>query len=387
MYKRILESELKKAIDYYPILTITGPRQSGKTTLVKQVFAEYEYFNLEDPNVLEQVKFDPKAFLVARKKGTIIDEIQNFPTLLSHIQVIVDDKNNTNKFVLTGSHQFALLEAINQSLAGRTDLLVLYPLSLSEIMPYCKQFDVDDYIFNGFYPRIYAENIPPSRHSKNYIKTYVERDVRKIINIKDLSLFQKFIKLCANRIGQPLNINSLCNEVGISNSTIKSWLSLLEASHIIYLLQPYYKNLGKRIIKSPKLYFIDVGLVCYLLGINEKKHLENHPLRGNLYENMIVMDLIKNRTNRGLEPNFYFYRDNNQNEVDLIFENNNELIPIEIKSSTTFNAQFLKGIKYFMKITSSVERGFLIYTGDPVVMESQIKILNYQSVERIFERE
>ena len=234
MFKRELKQQLLEAAKYYPIISLTGPRQSGKTTLVRSVFQQHQYFNLEDPDVLEQIKIDPKKFLREQKGGLIIDEVQNYPELLSYLQVIVDENPQKGQYILTGSHQFTLLEAINQSLAGRTDLLVLYPLSFAETNQFKKEIELDQLILNGFYPRIYSENIPSERNSKNYIKTYVERDVRKIVNIKDIHIFQKFIKLCAGRIGQILNINSLCNETGITHNTLKSWIGVLEASHIIY---------------------------------------------------------------------------------------------------------------------------------------------------------
>ena len=382
MYKRDLSKLLLKALDFYPIVTLTGPRQSGKTTLVKEVFPEYDYYNLEDPDILEQIQTDPKAFLLTNISGMIIDEVQNFPKLLSYIQVLVDEK--AKKFVLTGSHQFSLLAAINQSLAGRTDLLTLYPLSVRELHQANINIELNHILVNGFYPRIYDSKIPAARNSKNYIKTYVERDVRKIINIKNIAQFTKFIKICATRVGQELNINSICNEIGSSNNTVKEWLSLLEASYIIYLLKPYYKNFGKRVVKSPKLYFVDVGLASYLLGITDFGHIQSHPLRGNLFENMVIMELVKYRANLGKESNLYFYRDNNQNEVDAIWEDGANLVPLGIKSSTTFNKSFLKGINYFMKLTGGAKKGALIYAGKPIKMNSDVSILGYEDLHQIF---
>ncbi len=383
MFTRDLSEQLLEATKYYPIITLTGPRQSGKTTLVRSLFQGYAYFNLEDPDVLEQIKIDPKKFLRTQKGPLIIDEVQNYPELLSYLQVVVDEKPQKGQYILTGSHQFTLLEAINQSLAGRTDLLVLYPLSLSETSQFTKEIELDQWLFNGFYPRVYSDNIPAERHTKNYIKTYVERDVRKIVNIKDIQAFQKFIKLCAGRIGQVLSIHSMCNETGISHNTLKSWIGILEASHLIYLLQPYYENFGKRVIKSPKLYFVDVGLVTYLLGIKTVAQLETHPLRGMLFENMVVMDLIKNQANQSQEPHVYYYRDNNQNEVDIIFEYGGGLMPIEIKSSETFNKKFLKGIRYFMNLTDKAKTGCLIYAGNPIGSTTDISILNFKEVKKI----
>lgn len=383
MYQRELKQQLLKAATYYPIITLTGPRQSGKTTLVRSVFPKHQYFNLEDPDVLEQIKIDPKKFLREQKGGLIIGEVQNFPKLLSYIQVVVDESVQKGTYVLTGSHQFSLLEAINQSLAGRTDVLVLYPLTFFETSQFHEETGLDRWLLNGFYPRVYSENIPAERNSKNYIKTYVERDVRKIINLKDIHLFQKFLKLCAGRVGQVLNISSLCNETGVTHNTLKSWIGLLEASHLIYLLQPYYENLGKRVIKSPKLYFVDVALASYLLGIKSLLHLDSHPLRGMLFENMVVMDIVKNQANKGQDPDIYFYRDSNQNEVDVIFEQGGKLIPIEIKSSETFNKKFLHGLEYFMNLTEKAQSGFLVYAGSPAGGSDKIRILNYRNVKEI----
>lgn len=383
MYKRELMQQLLEATKYYPIINLTGPRQSGKTTLVRFVFPDHKYFNLEDLDVLEQIKIDPKKFLREQTGGLILDEVQNFPQLLSYLQVEVDENPQKGRYILTGSHQFALLAAINQSLAGRTDVLVLYPLTFAETDQFDKEIELDQWVFNGFYPRVYAENIPAERNSKNYIKTYVERDVRKIINLKDIHLFQKFLKLCAGRVGQVLNINSLCNETGVAHNTLKSWIGILEASHVIYLLQPYYENFGKRVIKSPKLYFVDVALASYLLGIKSLEHLPSHPLRGMLFENMVVMDVVKNQANKGLDPEIYFYRDSNQNEVDIIFEQGGKLIPVEIKSSETFNKKFLRGVEYFMNLTEKARSGFLVYAGDPTGGSEKIRILNYKNVKEI----
>lgn len=387
MFKRELQQPLLQGAKYYPIITLTGPRQCGKATLVRSVFPQHRYFNLEDHDILEQIKMDPKKFLREQKDPLIIDEVQNYPELLSYLQVMVDENQHhlgssqKAQYILTASHQFALLEAINQSLAGRTD--VLYPFSFSETEQFQRDISPDQWMLNGFYPRIYAENIPSERHSKNYISTYVERDVRKIINIKDIHAFQKFIRLCAGRVGQVLNMSNLCNETGVTHNTIKSWISILEASHLIYLLPPYHENLGKRITKSPKLYFVDVGLACYLLGIKTTEHLALHPLRGMLFENMVVMDLVKTQAHRGENLPLYFYRDSNQNEVDILFEKAGRLIPIEIKSSETFSREFLKGIHYFMKLTDKAEQGYLVYAGHPVGAMENISILNYQDIEVI----
>ncbi|MDD5571953.1 MAG: ATP-binding protein, partial [Bacteroidales bacterium] len=318
---RKIEPELKSISKVYPVITITGPRQSGKTTLVKKVFGTKKYVSIEDPDNRELAKTDPVGFLNRFPGGAIFDEIQRAPDILSYIQGIVDEKKKKNMFVLTGSNQFQLLESINQSLAGRTAILKLMPFDISETLNFHKKFTVEDFIYYGFYPAVHSEKIEPVKAYRNYYETYIERDVRQLINIKDLMLFRKFMRLCAGRIGQIFNASQLASETGVSVNTIKSWISILEASYIIYLLPPWFDNISKRLIKSPKLYFVDIGLASYLLGIENKQHIINHPLRGSLFENLILMELVKQRLNNGFDSNFYFFRDKHGNEVDIIFGN------------------------------------------------------------------
>ncbi len=382
--ERDIKKELIDASKKYPAVIITGPRQSGKTTLAKKVFSHKTYLSLEDIDIRDFADSDPRAFLNRLPDGAILDEIQRAPVLLSYIQGILDSSGEKGLFILTGSNQFSLLDSINQSLAGRVSLSKLLPLSINELMPVAGSFDVDDYIFKGFYPGIYSAKLNPVKAYNAYYQTYVERDVRSLINIKDLSLFNKFMKLCAGRTGQILNANSLANEVGVSNKTIVSWLSILQASYIIYLLPPWHDNISKRLIKSPKLYFYDVGLASFLLGNRRKEHIATHPLRGNLFENMVIMDLIKEVLNKGMEPDFYFYRDSNGNEVDLLIPDGNNFIPMEIKSTGTFHANLLKSNNYINKVyPDRIKDSYLIYSGEIEQEVKGISIINYKNLHKL----
>lgn len=381
---RTMEPELLLAAREYPVVTISGPRQAGKTTLVRNTFPDKTYINLEAPDIRAAAEEDPRGFLNTLPDGGILDEIQRVPSLLSYIQIIVDECNRPGLFILTGSYQLALHEAITQSLAGRTAILHLLPLTIAELATAGIDLTLDNYLLNGFLPRIYADKLNPTKAYRNYLQTYIERDVRQILNIRDLRLFQHFIKLCAGRIGSILNKESLANELGMSSHAVGQWLSVLEASFIIKLISPYFENFGKRVIKSPKLFFTDPGLATYLLGIENTEQLIRDPLRGFLVENLVVFELIKTRLNKGLEPNLYFYRDNHQNEVDLIYKQSNELIPIEIKASQTYHSSFTKNIKYYESIASSrVKKGYLVYAGTHEQQIDNISLLNYKQAFKI----
>ncbi len=386
MFKRTLQKTLIDSAKHYPVVTITGMRQSGKTTLARHTFPDKPYANLELPDTREIATTDPRAFLAQFPDGAILDEIQRAPMLLSYIQVIVDEKNQNGQFILTGSHQLSLHEAITQSLAGRTAMLTLYPLTLFELEQAGFDFSVDKQILYGAFPRIYKENLDPEDAYRNYLLTYVERDVRQLINIKDISLFQRFIKLCAGRIGCVFEATSLANDIGVSTHTIQSWLSILEASYVVFRLQPYYENFGKRVIKSPKLYFTDVGFASYLLDIENITQLQRDPLRGNLFENLIILELMKYRLNRGKDPNLYFYRDKHQNEVDVIYKTGHDLIPIEIKSAKTFNKSFLKTLKLFQQYAKDrVPKGYVVYTGPIEQKLGDFELLNYRHLRSIWD--
>ncbi len=384
MYHRLLTSELKKLIKQYPIVTIIGPRQSGKTTLVCSIFPEKPYVNLETPDVRELAEYDPREFLARYPDGVILDEIQRVPKLLSYIQPIVDQIQKKGMYILTGSHQLELHQAISQSLAGRTALLTLLPLSLVELAEAGIELSLDETLLKGGYPRVYKDQLDPTQAYRNYFQTYIERDLRQLIHLKDLTQFQRFIRLCAGRIGRLLNLESLGNDIGVSSHTVKHWLSILEASFVIIRLQTYHENFGKRIIKSPKLYFTDVGIASYLLGIENSTQMSRDPLRGNLVENLVFLELTKSRLNQGLEPQLYYFRDTQGHEVDFIFQSGRELIPIEVKAAKTFNKEFFKNLYFFKTLVEErCPKGFLIYTGDQEQRVGSFEVLNYQHSFRV----
>ncbi|MDR0687232.1 MAG: ATP-binding protein [Prevotellaceae bacterium] len=302
---------------HYSVVVLTGPRQSGKTTLCKNKFPGYAYFNMEDLSLREQVAAAPKGFLEQYAPGgIIIDEVQQYPELLSFVQVVADS-HPSYRFILTGSSNFALLQKVTQSLAGRAALLTLLPLSLAELKGYLHA-DTDTLLLNGGYPAVWGRQMPAHDVYRSYYSTYVERDVRQLLNIKDISSFKTFIRLCAGRIGSELSASALSCEVGVSSHTITHWLSILEASYLLFRLPPFYRNIGKRLVKAPKIYFFDTGLACFLLGIENERQLATHPLRGAIFENLITLELMKSRFNAGREPNIYFYRDKSQREVDIV---------------------------------------------------------------------
>ncbi|MCP5504173.1 MAG: ATP-binding protein [Chlamydiales bacterium] len=364
MFKRSLTTHIQQLAKKYPVMTLMGPRQSGKTTLVKAAFPKKPYVNMEDTENRSLAAVDPKSFMERFPDGAIFDEIQRAPNLLSYIQLAVDSCDKKGMFILTGSHQVELHGAISQSLAGRTSLLRLLPLSLQELRMAKIDDPIEEVILRGGYPRVYKENLPVENAYSSYFQTYVERDVRQILQVKDILIFERFIKLLAGRVGQVLNYSSLAADVGVSAVTIREWISVLEATYIIVRLEPYFENFGKRVIKSPKIYFIDTGLVCYLLGIETTKQLISDPLYGNLFENWVILDLMKSRFNQAKDPHLYFYRDVSGKEVDLLFQQGSHLIPIEIKSGKTFTPSFLKGLKFFH--TQALKRakgGAIIYGG------------------------
>lgn len=380
MYHRDLTAEIQELANSYPVVTILGPRQSGKTTITKMTFPEKAYVSLEDLDTRQLALSDPRGFLSRYPNGAILDEVQKAPELLSYIQTVVDADTRKGLFILTGSAQLELYQGITQTLAGRTSILTLLPMSLIELKNACISLSLNQTIIHGGYPRIYNDNLNPTKAYKNYFQTYVERDLRQLINIKDLTQFEHFCKILAGRIGCLLNMEEIGNELGISSHTVKHWISILEASFIVFRLQPYFENFGKRIIKSPKIYFIDVGLACYLLGIEDENQLSRDPARGHLVENLVITELLKARFNKGLDPNLYFYRDQQKNEVDVIYKHGHELIPIEIKSSMTFNSSFLKSLNFFQKLNPERStRGFLIYAGDQEQNIQSFTLLNYNN--------
>ncbi len=363
MIARTITPKVLELLEKFPIVAITGPRQSGKTTLSKIVKPNYKYVNLENLSDREFAKTDPMGFLQTYQNGVIIDEIQNVPSLFSYLQVVTDERNINGEYIITGSQNFLMMEQISQSLAGRVALFTLLPMSIQELENTAnKPISWEDYALSGSYPRKIIQNIDASDYYENYIKTYVERDVRLLKNISDLDLFQKFIKLLAGRVGQLFNQSSLGNELDLDNKTINSWFTLLETSFLTFKLQSYHSNFNKRIIKTPKIYFHDTGLLCYLLGIHNEKDLELHFAKGNIFENLVISELNKNAINNATKSKFYFWRDSLQNEVDVIIETGLKIDAIEIKSGKTINQNFFKGLDYFKKLRTEAKL-HLIYGG------------------------
>ena len=376
MIDRQLAEYLTEIDAQYDIITITGPRQAGKTTLCRQFKPELPYVNLEDPEVRLFAKEDPNQFLSQYPQGAILDEIQRTPELPSYLQVIVDDPLRQCQFYLSGSQSFALRNNLSQSLAGRTAILELLPLCYSEIHSAKPKNSLDELLFQGGFPRIYHRKINANRAMADYLAAYVDRDIRQLNMVRDLDQFQKFLSLCAGRIGQLLNLSSISNDLGISQPTAKEWLNLLEASYIVFRLPPFFKNTRKRLVKTPKLYFYDTALACFLLNIEHPSQLVSHPLKGNLFENLVILEQIKKRFNRGKRHNLLFYRDSNGNEVDLIQPLAQGSLPIEIKLAGTFQSNLLKGIEKFRLEEPCPDGERLVYTGRPFVKEST-KIVHY----------
>jgi hypothetical protein len=366
MISRDITGKLHYFTEKYPVVTLTGPRQSGKSTLLKNSFPNYHYISLEDPDTLLIVEEDPRLFLRNYPDKTIIDEAQRFPGLFSYLQTHVDVANKEGMYILSGSHNFLLMEKISQTLAGRTAILKLLPFSYNELVNHkIDPQSLDKLIYTGSYPRIYDKNLHPEEFYPYYIQTYIERDIRQLKNVSDISLFIRFVKLCAGRIGQLLNISGLANECGISQPTAKAWLSLLETSYVIYMLKPHYRNFNKRLVKNPKLYFYDTGLACSLLGLHNEDQLNTHYLKGYLFENWVIMEYQKQCYNNATEPELFFWRDNIGNEIDLLIEKNNELKAVEIKSGLTPGPDFFKGLLYWQKLSScSNEQLSVVYGGE-----------------------
>jgi len=388
MISRDLAATLKSRAKQYPVVTVTGPRQSGKTTLCKSCFPDKPYSNLERPDIREFASSDPAAYLSQFPLGAVIDEIQRVPELLSWIQVRVDEHNTAGEFILTGSHQFELNRHISQSLAGRTALLNLLPLSVSELRAYGAPCSIDRLLHAGGYPRIHADVLDPSVALGDYFATYVERDLRELINLRNIRQFELFVRLAAGRTGQLLNMQSLAADAGISGITAKEWLSLLEASFIVFLLPPWFANIGKRLTKSPKLYFHDVGLASWLLGIRQESHLEVHPLKGQLFENLMVLEIMKQFLNLGKHPQLHFYRDSHGLEADILFEEGDGLVMTEIKSGQTLSGEAFGSLHKTRKILGErVKKMYLVYGGTERQQRSDIEVLSYLEASTIVKPE
>ena len=367
MIQREAKAEIRVLAKQFKAVAIVGPRQSGKTTLVRHIFSDKPYANLENPDLRIYATDDPRGFLSNYPEGAVLDEVQRVPELFSYLQQILDEKATNGLFVLTGSNNFLLQEQISQSLAGRVGYLNLLPLALSEINDH--QSTSNQLMFKGGYPVLYNENTDPSKWYANYIRTYIERDVRMVKNITDLITFERFLRLCAGRIGTLLNMSSLAVETGVDVKTISAWISVLETSFIVFRLQPFHENFNKRIVKMPKLYFYDTGLAIALLGLENPVQVELHPFRGHLFENMVIVDFLKKRYNAGKSNNLFFWRDNVGNEIDLLIQSGTRLVPVEIKSGQTVTNDYFKGILFWNKI-SQTEGGYVIYNGDMVQKRS-----------------
>ena len=378
MIEREMAPLVLKLAGDYPALAITGPRQAGKTTLARAAFPDKPYVSLENPDTRELATQDPRGFLNKYQAGAILDEVQNCPALFSYLQEILDSSKQAGRFVLTGSQQFGLIEGITQSLAGRIALVQLLPFSCQEAYG-SKPPSLDETLWRGAYPPIHDRQLDPSLWYANYMQTYIERDVRKLINVRDLTSFQRFVRLCAGRVGQLLNLSQMGGEAGITHNTAKAWLSILEASYVVFQLQTHHRNFNKRLIKTPKLYFYDTGLAVWLLSIREARQVETHPLRGALFENWVVSELLKARFNHGLPAHLYFWRDRAGHEVDLLMETTNQLIPVEIKSSQTVNADFFKGLEDWLTLAQPRRpRAWLVYGGSEDHQRKTTRVLSWR---------
>ena len=383
LIKRNITKELHLLLQEYPIVTVLGPRQAGKTTLVQHELPDYAYVSLEDPDERMLAAEDPRAFLRRYPGNTIFDEVQCVPELLSYLQGIVDKEQKNGRFVLTGSHQLELRAAVAQSLAGRTGLLHLLPLSIEELRQAGLTFDgFEDYVVHGFLPRVHSQNQRPFRAYANYYQTYIERDVRQLIELKDVSLFEKFIKLLAGRVGQLMDYQALSNAVGVSAKTIKQWLSVLEASYVVVKLPPYFENFGKRVVKSPKYFFTDVGLLAYLLGLETPSQVLRDPLLGSIFENLVVIEVLKQRYNSGYDANLYFFRDSNGSEIDLLCKTSNGLVGIEIKAASTWHGKFAKQLVRFAANSHPLNQSWVVYNGVELELSNGVNAISYDKLAR-----
>lgn len=377
--KRDLSKKLKEAAKQLPVVFLTGPRQSGKTTLLKKIFPDYNYANLEDPEIRQWATEQPRDFLNNNPWPVIIDEAQYAPELFSYIQGIVDDQQKQGMYLLSGSQNFLLMEKITQSLAGRSAVLTLLPLSFQELAALNAEQETNRIILNGFFPRIYQSIQDVSLFYKSYLNTYVERDVRQLANIGNTNDFIRFTQLCAGRSGQLLNVSSLATDAGIAYNTCKTWLSYLSTGYIIHILQPYYKNFNKKITKAPKIYFTDPGLLCHLLGIHKEAHIALHPLRGAIFENLVFCELLKNNLNQGSDKNLWYWRDNHGTEIDFLVERALEITAIEAKSATNFHDDYFKNLVRFKKYNADVNEMFLVYDGQLEREKINIRIVNWKN--------
>ena len=391
MIQRTIEKHISSLMNEYFSVSIFGPRQCGKTTLAKTLFPSFSYANLEDINVRSLAKNDPEEFFTRFPEPVIIDEIQRVPELLSTVQVRIDKNQKKGQYLITGSQQISLKSSISQSLAGRTAIVQMLPLSISELYSANIKLDRDSQLVSGFMPFLYAESgHSPFEYYKNYVNTYLERDIVQIAAVHDLIRFEKFMRLLAGRVGQLVNNSALATEVGVSSTTIGSWISVLEASHVIYTLKPWFKNRNSQVVKTPKVYFCDTGLVSYLLGIETPEQMIRDPLLGNIFENFVVIEALKTRLNLGLEPNLYFFRNSNGLEIDLILQEQNKLKLFEIKSGKSLNDEFCRNMKNFSAkynedIVSDSTKGTVIYSGETYESYKDFGFYNFSKIPQLFE--
>ena len=382
---RIAQPTVTKLLEGYPLIAVTGPRQSGKTTMVREMLPDRPYVSLESLDQLEFANRDPRGFLGQFPDGAVLDEIQRCPELFSYLQTLVDEDGRMGLFVLTGSQQFELVSKITQSLAGRVAIVRLLPFSLSELQAVEKAPEkLEDLLFAGLYPPIYDRDLDPLIWYGNYTNAYLERDVRQLINVRDLSTFQRFLRMCAARTGQLLNLSSLANDCGITHNTARAWLSVLEASYVVHLLQPHYRNFNKRLRKTPKLYFLDPGLAAWLIGIQNPEQLAIHPQRGELFETWVVSELLKARFNRALASNLYFWRDRAGLEVDVLVEQGATLMPIEIKSGQTLVRDFFTGLERWQRLAGDAAgRPWLVYGGGERQSRTDVEVLPWEGIQEL----
>ena len=383
MIERTISPYLISLFDQYPFVTVTGPRQSGKTTLCRATFPDLKYANLEAPEQREFAQRDPNGFLAQLEGGAILDEIQRVPEILSYLQVLADEHGGNGLFVLTGSEQFSVSDAINQSLAGRTALLRLLPFSFAELKHTGSSDRINDVLHSGFYPRIHDQGLKPSQALGDYFETYVERDVRMVSDIRDLSSFQRFVRLCAGRVGQLVNLSSLGADAGVSHTTAREWLAVLEASYVVFRLSPFHANIRKRLVKSPKLYFYDVGLASYLIGIEHAEQITTHPLRGALFENAVVIEALKHRFNQGRRSNLSFFRDSKGLECDLLYETGHGVCAVEVKAGATVASDYFKGLTRISALLPDIVNKAVVYGGSERQRRSDADVVPLTELETL----
>jgi uncharacterized protein len=384
MIPRTLQPALLTAARQMPVVALTGPRQSGKTTLARTTFPKKPYVTLERPDQRQAALEDAQLFLQQYPQGAIIDEVQYAPDLFSYIQTIVDEQNQPGMFILTGSHNFLLMENISQSLAGRVALHTLLPLSLAEVLTTAPAATLEERIYAGGYPRIFDQHLSPTSWHSSYVQTYVERDVRLLKNIGNLTTFHRFLKVCAGRCGQLINLSAIADDCGLNYNTVRSWISVLEASYIVFLLQPHHRNFNKRLKKAPKLYFYDTGLLCMLLGITKPSDIVTHAARGALFENYILSDLMKRYYHGARTPELYFWRDRRDREIDCIIERGDHLTPVEIKSGATIASDHFRHLTYWREISgTAAENAYLIYAGDESHLRKQGNALSWRDLDQL----